>query len=103
VVRYGGEEILVVVEQPEGATSSGPQGDHLDALAERIRAFVEALDLDAAAPGLRVTVSLGVATSGPDETLTSAIGRADQAMYAAKESGRNRVVRAPVSELAGDR
>lgn len=49
---------------------------------------------DTAGPpgGLKLTVSLGVATFIPGENLTAALKRADAALYAAKRSGRNRVV-----------
>jgi len=50
---------------------------------------------DTALPGggaLRVTVSAGVAALGPDEGLEGLMKRADEALYAAKRAGRNRVV-----------
>lgn len=40
---------------------------------------------------LQVTVSLGLTELHPDDTLQSLIARADQALYSAKQSGRNRV------------
>jgi len=45
------------------------------------------------APGLRVTFSAGVTAYMADEMLTSTIGRADRALYAAKAAGRNLVQR----------
>jgi diguanylate cyclase (GGDEF)-like protein len=81
--RYGGEEFLVLLSEQslEGAARAG----------ERLRAAVEALGL--AHPEGRVTVSAGVAgpgdgKSGSPEAL---IERADDALYRAKELGRNRV------------
>jgi diguanylate cyclase (GGDEF)-like protein len=38
-----------------------------------------------------VTASIGIATLGPDDTLERLVARADEAMYAAKQGGRNRV------------
>lgn len=97
VIRYGGEEMLVLVkcdEKPEIPGGASP--DHLDALAERIRASVETLDLEPIAAGLAVTISLGVASTTPGDTWASAVEQADRALYRAKESGRNRVERADV-------
>ncbi|WP_442793026.1 diguanylate cyclase domain-containing protein [Rhizobium sp. SL86] len=45
--------------------------------------------------GLPVTVSIGVAVAREPEPLASLIGRADDALYAAKRAGRNRVVSGP--------
>ncbi len=83
-VRFGGEEFAVFLVG---------RGDGRE-VAERLRARVEALDLDGPLAGRRVTVSLGVARRLPGETLDSWIGRADAALYRAKETGRNRVVSA---------
>jgi PleD family two-component response regulator len=44
------------------------------------------------APGLRVTASFGVAAATPRDAVTSLVGRADAALYAAKKAGRNQVV-----------
>ena len=41
--------------------------------------------------GLQVTISVGVTTTAGNETVDAAVARADRALYAAKESGRNRV------------
>jgi two-component system chemotaxis response regulator CheY len=82
--RYGGEEFLVILSEQslDGAARAG----------ERLRAAVEALGIPHPHGGY-VTVSAGVAgpgnrTSGSSEEL---IERADQALYRAKELGRNRV------------
>ncbi|MGB5733901.1 MAG: diguanylate cyclase, partial [Thiohalocapsa sp.] len=40
---------------------------------------------------LRVTVSIGVATRRPSESMEALIRRADEALYAAKNNGRNQV------------
>jgi diguanylate cyclase (GGDEF)-like protein len=86
VCRYGGEEFCVVVPGMNVAETR--------ALAERIRQRVErecgAGVRDVA--DLRVTVSVGVHTLGAGATSPAAlIDRADQALYRAKRSGRNRV------------
>lgn len=90
VARYGGEEILVI------ATCTPPPP--VPVVAERVRRTVEAAVLVPATPAtrgeeIRVTVSIGVASLGPDiRTVEALVQRADQAMYRAKREGRNRVV-----------
>lgn len=88
VYRLGGEEILVLL----------PGHDPEEALfaAERVRSAVSASPL----AGLPVTVSAGVASAhGSDVELGPLIEAADRALYAAKNSGRDRVCAAPA---AGD-
>lgn len=81
VVRWGGEEFLIL--------SSGPVGA---ARLERIRLAVETFDWSAIAPGLAVTVSIGAATWAARSDFTYALRKADQNLGAAKTAGRNRVV-----------
>lgn len=97
LARIGGEEFVVLLR---GESSVA------DAVAERIRHSISAKPVDcqkAAGPvgGLRLTVSLGVATFQPGESLDSALKRADGALYAAKRAGRNRVIRAEAPPQAG--
>lgn len=82
--RWGGEELLAILPQtaPQGARAS----------AERMRAAVEAIPMDDLEPGLRVTVSVGLAHARPDDSSESLVSRADGALYRAKRTGRNRVV-----------
>ena len=87
VARLGGEEFVALL--PESDEAAGLQA------AERVRRGLEALDVQAegVAEPLRVTASLGVAEArGDGETLERLLGRADEALYAAKRGGRNRVV-----------
>jgi diguanylate cyclase (GGDEF)-like protein len=81
--RYGGEEFLVLLpEQPIDAAGLA---------AERLRAAVEELALPHPAGGV-VTVSAGVAALSDDECKPDELfALADQALYRAKEAGRNRV------------
>jgi diguanylate cyclase (GGDEF)-like protein len=60
---------------------------------ERMRAQIESLDIPGASGG-PLTLSIGVAEIDPgsDRTAEMWIARADQALYAAKAGGRNRVV-----------
>jgi diguanylate cyclase (GGDEF)-like protein len=60
-------------------------------VAERIRARVEAQDF----AGRKITLSIGIAEFPANgQTADEVISSADEALYAAKRSGRNRVVRA---------
>lgn len=78
--RWGGEEFLMLC----------PGAGHADALhlAERIRAAVAAQTFGT---GRTHTVSLGVATWREGDTQDGLLQRADEAMYRAKQAGRNRV------------
>ncbi|AWB65011.1 hypothetical protein C2869_00500 [Saccharobesus litoralis] len=85
-IRYGGEEFVVV--SPEQNL------DAMKALAERIRLKVSSMKLINGKTKERlptITVSLGVAEQSKDETFEALISRADEALYKAKENGRNQV------------
>jgi len=86
--RYGGEEFAVLCR--------GTTLEQAEVLAERIRATVEAADFTFEDRPIRVTVSLGVTAfpARPAESVLALIGDADEALYAAKRAGRNRVVSA---------
>ena len=81
VARYGGEEFAVLI--------AGVSADHARELAESLRESVEAIP----APHRVVTISVGVATFVPDRDATPdvLVRAADEALYAAKDAGRNRV------------
>lgn len=82
--RTGGEEFVIVL--PDTDESYGAQ------IAERVRRAVEEMDLSDLAPGLRASVSLGLARLRRDDTsLSHLTRRADAALYRAKRQGRNRV------------
>ena len=85
VTRYGGEEFAIIL--PDTTK------EHAAALAERLRQRIEEhrIDVDEN-PALQVTASFGVATYPGDGTdLQSLVIQADQALYRAKDGGRNRV------------
>ncbi|HEY1722335.1 MAG TPA: sensor domain-containing diguanylate cyclase [Magnetospirillaceae bacterium] len=87
VARYGGEEFVIVCAATDGA--------HARRLVEDIRVALESLALPHAfSPFGHVTASFGVAAIMPDDTLTSdtLVKQADEALYVAKDGGRNRVV-----------
>lgn len=88
VSRYGGDEFLVLLPETdlEGA----------DALSEKIRATVAAEVFGDTEPRFQLTLSIGAATLYDDESGNDMIARADMALYAAKEQGRNRVEKASI-------
>ncbi len=81
--RLGGEEFVCIL----GGT------DRAGALAycERMRKAIEAHDWAIVAPGLQVTVSMGVVQWDGKETYSRLTSRADELLYRAKANGRNRV------------
>ncbi len=84
--RFGGEEFLIVVP------GAGPT--ELSEVLERLRAVTAAAPFAAGGHDLVVTVSLGGAICA-GESADALIARADRALYAAKEQGRDRVEVAP--------
>ena len=84
-VRYGGEEILVVV------TNTDIRGALY--LAERLRSNISGLQVRVgASESVRISVSLGVSSlSREDDQTVSLVNRADEALYRAKRQGRNQV------------
>jgi diguanylate cyclase (GGDEF)-like protein/PAS domain S-box-containing protein len=87
VIRRGGEEFLIVL--PNTAE------DAAMSTAERLRTAVAATEVDGSEGGsIHFTISLGVA-SPRGESASELLGRSDEALYAAKTGGRNRVLLAP--------
>jgi diguanylate cyclase (GGDEF)-like protein len=94
--RYGGEEFLLVLPDTPGDDAAN--------ILDRLRVIIAALDWSAFSPNMQVTISAGVATLTPDETEDSLLARADNALYAAKAQGRNRIAGAgPIISVFGDR
>jgi diguanylate cyclase (GGDEF)-like protein len=103
-VRYGGEEFVLVLPDVQPAVAV--------AICEAARARVEQHPWDALVPGLRVTVSIGVtqqvrSPAGDRGAETAAahpvhvlLNRADELLYAAKQSGRNAVAYRSAGALA---
>lgn len=86
VARYGGEEFAFVL--PETALEEAM------AVAEKLRKTVEEYSFDDGENTYHVTVSIGVASATPTEgdfSKNDFIGLADEALYEAKNNGRNRV------------
>jgi len=84
--RFGGEEFVVLLRNPAPGVAVE--------VGERIRAAVRALDLsELGVPPVSVSIGVAVA-SGPDDTIDELLTVADQNLYSAKRSGRDRVVAA---------
>ena len=81
--RIGGEEFLVV------STDTGIEGALI--LAERLRSRCELLQVPEMPESFRITVSIGITQYRRGEPVERAMRRADSALYAAKQKGRNQV------------
>lgn len=84
VARWGGEEVV--------ATLLGADEESARIKADEIREAVAKLAFDEV-KDLKITVSAGVSASQPDTNLQELVSRADKALYKAKETGRNKVVK----------
>ena len=82
--RFGGEEFVVVMPETGLDMAAG--------VAERIRAAIAETPIPVhGKESVSVTVSIGVAMSGHEETPEAVLERADRALYRAKDNGRDRV------------
>lgn len=77
--RWGGEEFMVLIPKSNAEQTL--------ILAEKLRSLCESCDFG---NGLRVTASFGITQFKVEDSSESFIGRADQALYLAKNNGRNR-------------
>lgn len=96
VARYGGEEFAVLLPETSGEQAM--------IIAERIRRNIKAhpFEIDPRKPLVSITVSVGVASYPQDaETFDELIEAADQALYKAKNSGKDKVC--PFSEVKVDK
>jgi diguanylate cyclase (GGDEF)-like protein len=94
--RYGGEEFVVAL--PETATAGAAE------VGERIRERIEeeAVPLLDGEGELRMTASLGLATlPGAAADARELIAKADEALYEAKRSGKNRLIVVPAEQIRG--
>jgi len=81
--RLGGEEFLALLPDTDEEAAG--------VMAERLRATVDAVRVPSDAGLLRVTVSIGWACWDADEDVDSLVRRADEALYGAKDAGRDQV------------
>ena len=86
VARLGGEEFCVILANT--ATKQGIK------LAENIREKIEAKSFKSQHGDIQITISIGMAERQIDETINHWLKRADQALYHAKNNGRNQVTTA---------
>ena len=82
--RWGRQELLVILPDDDA------QGARV--AAERMRECVAATPVDTGAETIAVTVSAGCATRRPGDDVDALLRRADAALYAAKQAGRNAVM-----------
>jgi diguanylate cyclase (GGDEF)-like protein len=83
VVRYGGEEIAIVFRQTTLHVAAK--------VCERLRVSIESFDWQALQHGLAVTASFGLSSGQAPTDLEHLLSLADQCLYRAKETGRNRI------------
>ncbi|MNW36977.1 putative diguanylate cyclase YdaM [compost metagenome] len=79
VARYGGEEFVLILPDIDI--------DESRAIAERLRIAVAGSTWKTGS----ITISIGIGTFAPTDSDSTILKKADQALYASKENGRNRV------------
>lgn len=84
--RYGGEEFLILLDNTNSLQAK--------LISERFRCVIAEQNIYLGNQAIPVTASLGCATFRAGEPLENLISRADQALYSAKNSGRNKCVSA---------
>ncbi len=83
VARYGGEEFVMMFPNLDLKAAH--------AICERIRSAIESFGFNEITPGLTVTLSIGLADKPETQNFERLITDADQQLYRAKNSGRNRI------------
>ncbi len=89
LARLGGEEFGLLIALPYGEDKTAEAA--AEAHVEMMRQRLESLPLISPQGLIKVTASFGLAVTRPDEPLEALMNRADKALYAAKNSGRNRL------------
>ncbi len=85
IARWGGEEFLLILPETE------PPSCVMNCL-NRMRERITAIEINHEGQQFSFTVSIGFSTRRDNELIEHTIDRADQALYSAKQSGRDRVV-----------
>jgi diguanylate cyclase (GGDEF)-like protein len=82
--RFGGDEFCILLPEADLVTARG--------VAERLRSEIEEQPIEIDGVPIFITISVGVARALPNaENLDNILGKADKALYTAKQHGRNRV------------
>lgn len=84
VARYGGEEFVMLM--PETPI------DQALAVLDKVRAVIGKTPFKFKGKPVKITISFGLASFGPEDSVESVFERADKALYQAKDQGRNRCV-----------
>lgn len=84
IIRYGGEEFLIAIDVPTDELAVK--------IAERIRKTIENTLIVINGDKIRITVSIGITKIDPQKSFEEIFAIADQALYEAKKTGRNKVV-----------
>ena len=92
VARYGGEEFMIAMPNTKV--------DEALIAADRVRSLIAGTPIFVDGEALQITTSVGVAQAEDGENLRDVFKRADDALYKAKESGRNKALPANLREAA---
>jgi diguanylate cyclase (GGDEF)-like protein len=84
IARYGGEEFAVILTDVESADQA--------AIGDRLMEAIRALNIEYRDTSIQLTCSVGIAVCRPEDDAQTLLGRADRALYQAKQSGRDRTV-----------
>lgn len=84
VGRYGGEEFIVTLTDTDAETAKQ--------IAERIRSRIASAPISVHGELISITISVGTTSMLEEDDLSSLVKRADEALYAAKDAGRDRVI-----------
>ena len=85
MARYGGEEFCCILPETDSIAA--------ETVAENLRVSIEQMESHFQDRLIKVTVSLGISSFDPGDSPDTLLNRADEALYQAKRSGRNRFTR----------